>query len=139
MLEMAGTLAVCWSSMKPHALALLFTAAIGCSGVGDVADKKTILPVNDPTAKDSTPQREDKVAKLSIMDSLPQGGLCSVQNYRRGADALREIRYETSSPKRTYIIEIGRPPRVFPPLSIEVSGTQDSPGLRETENVYIAF
>jgi hypothetical protein len=122
------------------AVPIVFAAALACSGVGEKTDTTKILPVEDFRARDTTPPPPPpRLARLTLMDSFPNGGICSVRRYSRNADQAREIFYETVSPPRTFVVEIGKPPRVFLPVSLDIRGTQMSGGLTETENVFVGF
>ncbi|HEX7937351.1 MAG TPA: hypothetical protein VF483_00075 [Gemmatimonadaceae bacterium] len=126
--------------MKPTAAAFLIASCLACAGVGEKVDSAKVLPVNDMNARDTTaPPPPPPITRLSLLDSLPSGGVCSVKRYRSGADQAREIYYETTTPQRTYVIEIGKPPRLFLPVSLDIRGTQLSAGLTETENVFVGF
>ena len=124
----------------PIAFPLVVLALAACAGVGERTDTSKILPVEDINARDTTPAPPPlPVARLSLMDSLPMGGICTVKRYRSNADQAREITYETSAPMRTYVIEIGKPPRRFGPVSLDMRGTQLGGDRTETENVYVGF
>ena len=126
--------------MKSSAAAILVLSCFACAGVGEKTDSTKVLPVNDMNARDTTPPPPPPpITRLSLLDSLPTGGVCSVKRYRSGADQAREIYYETTTPQRSYVIEIGKPPRVFLPVSLDIRGTQLSSGLTETENVFVGF
>jgi hypothetical protein len=127
--------------MKSTAAALLIACFVaGCGGVGEKTDTAKVLPVNDIYARDTTPPPPPApITRLSLMDSMPSGGVCSVKRYRSGADQARELYYETAVPPRTYVMEIGKGHRVFLPVSLDIRGTQISAGLTETENVYVGF
>src|SRR5690242_16370722 len=86
-------------TMKPTAAAILIVSCLACAGVGEKTDSTKILPVNDMNARDTTPPPPPPpITRLSLLDSLPSGGVCSVKRYRSGADQAREIYYETTTP-----------------------------------------
>jgi len=119
---------------------ILLGVAACMPGVGDRVDTSKILPVNDIHAIDSAPPKPPpRITRLTLMDSVPLGGLCSVKQYRRNADQAREIYYQTNVPPRTYVVEIGKGARIFPPVSLDIRGSQIGDGLQETENVYVGF
>ncbi|MEK7401997.1 MAG: hypothetical protein AABZ80_06490 [Gemmatimonadota bacterium] len=122
------------------AFPLVVCGTIACAGVGERTDSTKIIPVEDITARDtSPPPAPPPLSRLSLLDSLPSGGRCGVKRYRANADQAREVTYETSSPRRTYVIEIGKPPRRFPAVSIDIRGTQSGTDRTETENVFVGF
>lgn len=113
-----------------------------CAGVGEKSDSTRVIPVEDINAKYAPPPAPPaKVTKLALLqDTLPpEGGVCSVRRYRRNADQDREIFYETMNPQRMYTVEIGKGARLWAPVSIDMRGTQTTPDLTETENVYAGF
>lgn len=119
---------------------LILGWSLACSGVGERVDTAKIIPVDDINARDTTtPPAPPQVSRLSLMDSLPGGGLCTVSRYRANADQAREVTYETTTPPRTYVVEVGKPPRQFPPVSIDMRGSQRSGDRTETENVFVGF
>ena len=127
--------------MRPLSFApVALLAGLACAGVGERTDTTKILPVEDINARDTTPTPPPpRVSRLTLLDSVPAGGICNVKKYRPSFEQAREITYETSTPPRTYIIEVGKGARLLPAVSLDIRGTQSSTGLIETENVYVAF
>ena len=124
----------------PAVATLLASGILACAGVGERSDSTKILPVDDIYALDSTPPPPpDRVTRMTLLDGLPPGGLCTVKRYAANADQAREVTYTTTTPPRTYVIEVGKPPRPFPPVSLDIRGTEVSPDLTDTENVYGGF
>jgi hypothetical protein len=127
--------------MKSSAVAFLSVfGLLACAGVGEKTDTSKVIPVDDIRARDTTPPAPPpQVAMLALMDSFPQGGLCNVKRYSPRADQAREIYYETSNPMRTFVMEIGKPPRRFPPVSLDIRQTTIHSDRTEIENVYVGF
>lgn len=122
------------------ALPLVLTGLLACAGVGEKTDSTKVVPVEDINARDTTPPAPPpQVERLALMDSFPAGGLCSVKRYSPRADQAREIFYETSSPMRTFVMEIGKPPRRFLPVSLDIRQTTMLSDRTEIENVYVGF
>jgi hypothetical protein len=123
------------------AVCITLAGLVACSGVGEKRDSTKIVPVEDMNAKDTLPPLPPaRVTKLAILDdSVPEGGVCNIRRYRPNADQAREVFYETVSPSRTYILEIGKGLRMFGPVSIDMRATQTTADLTETENVYAGF
>jgi hypothetical protein len=122
------------------ALPLLICGLMACAGVGESADSTKIVPVDDIHARDTTPTPPPPpVSQMALMDSFPQGGICSVKRYSPRADQAREIYYETGNPMRTFVMEIGKPPRRFPPVSLDIRQTTMHSDRTEIENVYVGF
>ncbi len=69
---------------------------------------------------------------------MPIGGLCQARRYR-GTINSKDITYETNAPPRTYMLTVGRPPRTFLPVSLDIRGSQRDGNSFVTENVFVAF
>ena len=121
---------------------LVLVALLGaCAGVGERVDTSKIIPVEDIYVKNAPPPPPPPkvLSRLSLLDSLPSSGSCNVKRYAANADAGREITYMTASPAATYVVEVGKPPRQFLPLSLDMTTTRIQDGVTERENVFVGF
>ncbi len=122
------------------AVPVMLCGLLACAGVGERTDSTKVVPVEDIRARDTTPPPPPPPSQqVTLMDGLPAGGLCNVKRYAPSADLARAITYDLANPMRTYVVEIGKPPRRFPPVSIDIRGTQMHADRTETENVYVGF
>lgn len=121
-------------------LILAITGACGGSDDRPVTDTSRVIYEEDINARDTTTALPpSRVGTLDLFGSIPQGGLCDVREYSGLTEVARQITYQTSAPRRTIHVQIGRPPRTFEPLSLQIIGTRSRSGLEEQETVFVGF
>jgi len=116
----------------------LLSGAMACSDPPRKSDSTVYLDVVDINAKVAPPPSPaSKIGRLQVF-SEPVGGTCKTNRYR-GEEMAREIIYDADRPRRTIMLGIGRPPRMFPPITLQIIGTQSDGATNEQEMIVAGF
>jgi len=120
-------------------MAAAASAATACGGDAPKTDTAKVIYEEDINARDTMPTPPPtRIGRMQLF-SEPVGGTCSVKTIRGMSEIAREISYDADSPRRSIVLSIGRPPRHFEPLSLQIVATDADGQNRVQEVLYVGF
>lgn len=114
---------------------------LGCTAEeAKKADSTQVIYEEDINARDTTPTPPPSpIGRMRLSGTLPEGGECKVTRYPRGFEMAYQVVYEAFTPPRKALMEVGHPPRQFPPVNLQITGSQSTVTLREQETIFAGF